>query len=685
MFKIGIDVGGTFTDFLVTDGSGTAKAYKTPSVPQQPAEAVFAGLTKIAGDRDESLRDFLAQVDVIVHGTTITTNAALTGKGAKTGLLTTRGFRDLLNMRRGVKESPYRRYNPPPQLVPRYMIESITERSNAEGQIVVPLAEDEVRAAARRFRELGVEAVAVCYLWSFFNPANEQRTAAIISEELPGVYVSLSSEMLPQIRVYERISTTTLNSYVGPLLSRYLSELTRRLGEHGFEGVLLIMQSNGGVMSPEMSARFAVNTLLSGPAGAPTAGGFYSGIHGIRDFITVDMGGTSFDACLVKNCEPAVTTEGTIGGYRVALPILDIHTIGAGGGSIAYVDAGGLLHVGPESAGADPGPVCYARGGSVPTVTDADLVLGYLDSDSFFGGEIKLDRQAAERAIREHVARPLKLDLITAAQGIYRVINANMAAALRVVSVQKGYDPREFALVVAGGAGPLHAVQIARELEIPSIIVPRESSVFCAAGMLLSDLKHDYVRTFTCDVTKVRPAEINVMFEEIEKAARATLECEGMADGRIIIQRSVDLRYIGQHNEVEVSLPEPHITAVSLGALAASFHARHDLLYGYSMTRAALELMNLRVRAVGLTDKPHFESLQATGHDMRNALKGYREAYFDNELLKTPVYDGLKLENGDKLVGPAIVEQPNTTLVLPTGYRLVCDAYSNYILSSLPT
>ncbi|HTW88515.1 MAG TPA: hydantoinase/oxoprolinase family protein, partial [Candidatus Binataceae bacterium] len=420
MFKIGIDVGGTFTDFLVTSPSGAARAYKSPSVPQDPAEGVFAGLAKIATDRGESLSDFLRQVEVIVHGTTITTNAALTGKGAKTGLLTTRGFRDLLNMRRGLKELPYVRYDPPAPLVPRYLIEPITERSSVEAEIVTPLAEDEVRSAARRLRELGVEAIAVCYLWSFFNPVNERRTAEIIREEIPGIYLSLSSEILPQIRVYERISTTTLNSYVGPLLSRYLGRLARRLEEEGFGGILLIMQSNGGVMSLEVSARFAVNTLLSGPAGAPTAGRFYSAVHGIDDFITVDMGGTSFDACLVRNREPAVTTEGAIGGYRVALPILDIHTVGAGGGSIAYVDDGGLLHVGPESAGAHPGPACYARGGTHPTVTDADLVLGYLDPDFFFGGEIKLDRAAAEAAIRKHVAAPLKLDLMTAAYGIYR-------------------------------------------------------------------------------------------------------------------------------------------------------------------------------------------------------------------------------------------------------------------------
>lgn len=682
MFKIGIDVGGTFTDFLVTEPSGAARAFKSPSVPRDPAEGVFAGLAKIAADRGESLHEFLKQVEVIVHGTTITTNAALTGKGAKTGLLTTRGFRDLLNMRRGLKELPYVRYNPPAPLVPRYMIEPITERSSVEAEVVTSLAEDEVRSAARRLSELGVEAVAVCYLWSFFNPVNERRTAEIIREEMPGVYLSLSSEILPQIRVYERISTTTLNSYVGPLLSRYLGRLTRRLEEDGFGGILLIMQSNGGVMSPEVSARFAVNTLLSGPAGAPMAGRFYSAVHGIDDFITVDMGGTSFDACLVKNREPAVTTEGAIGGYRVALPILDIHTVGAGGGSIAYVDSGGLLHVGPESAGADPGPACYARGGTAPTVTDADLVLGYLDPDFFFGGEIKLDREAAEGAIRKHVAAPLKLDLMTAAHGIYRVINANMAAALRVVSVEKGYDPREFALVVAGGAGPLHAVQIARELEIPTVIVPRESSVFCAAGMLLSDLKHDYVRTFTCDFMKLKPADINRAFEEIEKTACATLAQEGISDEKIRVQCSIDIRYIGQHNEVEVALPELHFTAESLGAIETNFQARHDALYGYSMPGAPLELINLRVRALGLTDKPRFESSPATGRHTSHALKGYREAYFDGGFARTPVYEGLKLENGNELIGPAIIEQPNTTLVVPNGYMMACDPYSNYILST---
>ena len=364
----------------------------------------------------------------------------------------------------------------------RSLTHVVEERVSVEGAVLTPLNESDVRTAARALKKEGVEAIAVSYLWSFRNPSHELRTREILAEEMPGTYVSLSTEILPQIRVYERHSTTALNAYVGPILTRYLSRLDKALAERGFKGSLLIMQSNGGVMSPEVAQRFASNTLLSGPAGAPGAGVFYGATHGFRNVITVDMGGTSFDVALVKDGVPSVTTDGVIGNDRIASPILDIHTIGAGGGSIARVATGGLLEVGPASAGAEPGPACYGRGGTKPTVTDADLVLGYIDSGAFHGGKLKLDTDAATRAIEEHVARPASMNVAKAADGIFQVINANMAAALNVVSVQRGYDPREFVLIVAGGAGPIHAAPIARDLEIPLVLIPRESSVFCAAG-----------------------------------------------------------------------------------------------------------------------------------------------------------------------------------------------------------
>src|SRR5262245_2043061 len=401
-FRVGVDVGGTFTDFLVSREGSSARVYKSSTTPENPAVGFFAGLEQAARDYDLSLQDFLDRVETIVHGTTITTNAVLTGTGARTGFLTTAGFRDVLNMRRGMKDRQFEKYSPPAPLVPRHLTHVARERVNVEGKVLTPLEEADVVAAARAFREAGVEAVAVSYLWSFRNPAHEQRTREILERELPGVYVSVSTEILPQIRVYERHSTTALNAYSGPILTRYLTRLERELENRGYKGTLLIMQSNGGVMSPEVAQRFASNTLLSGPAGAPGAGVFYGATHGFRNVITVDMGGTSFDVALVKDGHPTVTTDGVIGNDRIASPILDIHTIGAGGGSIARIATGGLLEVGPASAGAEPGPACYGRGGTLPTVTDADLVLGYIDSGSFHGGKLKLDVDASVRAIEEH-------------------------------------------------------------------------------------------------------------------------------------------------------------------------------------------------------------------------------------------------------------------------------------------
>ena len=679
--RIGVDVGGTFTDFLVVDEAGNAEIHKTSTTPDDPSIGFFRGLQKAAGRRGWQLDDFLQQVETIVHGTTITTNATLTGDGANTGFITTKGFRDVLNMRRGLKERQFEKYSPPPALVERSHIRAVEERINVSGDILTPLNEADVRSAAQYFRGEGIEAVAVSFLWSFRNPVHELRVKEILEQELPGIYVSLSTEILPQIRLYERNSTTALNAYVGPVLTRYISRLLSQLETRTFTGNLLIMQSNGGVMSPQVAQRFASNTLLSGPAGAPMAGVFYGNTHGFKNVITIDMGGTSFDVALVKDAEPGVTTEGMIGEHRIASPILDIHTIGAGGGSIAWIDRGGLLAVGPKSAGAAPGPACYGRGGTLPTVTDAQYVLGYLDPAYFEEGELQFDAGAARTAIDEHIAQPLSMDPVAAADGIYQLVNNNMAAALGVVSVERGYDPREFVLVVAGGAGPIHAAAIARELDIPLILIPRESSVFCAAGMLISDLKHDYVRTCAMDIDRVDTGQVNALFAEMTENARQTLESEAVSDERIEVKYSADLRYIGQFNEVEVPLPKgSELTDRSVRDLCAAFHSKHDSLYGYSMPDADVELINLRVTARGKTEKPAQEKHERSGADPNHALLGSRDAWFDDGFADTPVYDGLKLVNGNRVTGPAIVVQPTTTIIVPPDFALLCDEYNNYLM-----
>lgn len=677
--RVGVDVGGTFTDFLVADEDGSAEIYKTSTTPQDPSVGFFRGLEKAAEARGVSLGEFLTGIDTIVHGTTITTNATLTGDGAKVGFITTKGFRDVLNLRRGLKERQFEKYEPPAPLIPRERILVVDERVGPDGDIITPLDETDVIEAADAFRAMGVEAVAVSLLWSFRNPVHEERIGELLAEHLPGIYVSLSTEILPQIRVYERNSTTALNSYVGPVLTRYLSKLKRELGEHRYGGKLLIMQSNGGVLSPQVAERFASNTLLSGPAGAPMAGIYYGATHGLRNVITVDMGGTSFDVALVKDAKPAVTSEGTIGGYHIASPILDIHTIGAGGGSIAWVNSGGLLAVGPKSAGAEPGPALYGRGGDQPTVTDAQYVLGYLDPSHFEQGELNVDGDAAEAAIRDRIAGPLNMDLIEAADGIFQVVNHSMAAALEAVSVRRGYDPREFALIVAGGAGPIHAAAIARELEIPLLLIPRESSVFCAAGMLISDLKHDYVRTFATAMDNADVTEINRLFQDMTDRATETLREEGV--NRASIARGADLRYVGQFNEVEIPFDgSDALTPDDLEAITAKFHRQHDALYGYAMPGAEVELINLRVTGTGETTKPELTRQPPGAEDSEHARIGERRAYFRREFHQVPVYDGLALASGNRLDGPAIVVQPTTTIVVPPDFELRCDEFGNYLM-----
>ena len=677
-YRVGVDVGGTFTDFLVTDETGESRIYKTSTTPADPTTGFFRGIEKAAADYDLSPNEFLAQIESIVHGTTITTNAVLTGNGATTGFVTTKGFRDLLNMRRGLKEKQFERYAPPTQLVPRNRIKVVEERVDATGTIITPIFEDDVREAAKVFHHQGVKAVAVSYLWAFRNSQHEERTREILEQELPGVYISISTEILPQIRAYERHSTTALNAYVGPILTAYLLRLEEELNKRNFKGSLLIMQSNGGVMSPEVAQRFASNTLLSGPAGAPQAGVHYGSTHGFKNVITVDMGGTSFDIALIKDGIPSTSTEGSIGGHRIASPTLDIETVGSGGGSIAHIDSGGLLRVGPQSAGAEPGPACYGRGGIQPTVTDATHVLGYLN---FEGGELTLDSNAAWQAIEQHIANPLKVDVLSAAHGIYEVVSADMAAALEAVSVKRGYDPREFVLVVAGGAGPLHAGFIAKDLGIQLIQIPRESSVFCAAGMLISDLKHDYVHTYAQELTNVNLEEVAAIYQNIINQALATLAREGVPSDKAVIQHSADLRYLGQFNEVEVPcFAEGVYSHAQLEQLIEDFHHKHDSLYGYSMRESPVEMINLRVSLRGITPKPDSKTVPYHGENPSTAEIGVRQAYFDDGYLETPVYDGLQLFNGNLISGPAIVVQPTTTILVPPDFDLVCDEFNNYLM-----
>jgi len=684
-YKIGIDVGGTFTDFLLTSDDGRSEIYKVLSTPDDPSIGLMNGLGEMAKAKNLSLKDFAQQVKTIVHGTTVTTNAVLTRRGAKTGLLTTKGVRDALEMRRGIREEQYNnRYTNVAPLVPRYLRYPVEERLDYKGDVVVPIKMSGVFDAVELFKKEEVNAVAICFMNSFANSEHESVAAQIIKEELPEVYLTVSSTFLPSIRFYDRISTTVLNSYVGPILRDYMTSLIKKLKDAGFKGVLLIMQSNGGVVSPQVARDKAAVTLLSGPAAGPVAGVEYTSIQGYEDCITIDMGGTSFDAALIKDKTPLVTTEGEIDRLRISLPMLGIVTIGAGGGSIGWVDEGGLLRMGPQSAGSKPGPACYGLGGELPTCTDADLILGYLNENFFAGGKIQLYYDRAVKAIKEKIAEPLGMDLVEAAAGMYQVINVNMASGVREASVKRGHDPREFPLVIAGGAGPIHACMIARELEIPVMIIPKESSIFCAAGMLMSDLKHDFVKTYSTHLVNIDIKKFKRLFSSMEQEAKKLLKSENIPEESVEHVYSLDMRYVKQYHEGNVEISKKEIENGNIESISHKFHPEHDRLYGYSLEEeeTPVELINLRLRSKGKTVKPQFKQEKYLNSDPTTALKKRRKIFL---LQKkgydlVPVYDGHMLKYGNRVEGPAIIEQVNTTTFITPEYNVLCDKFGSYTM-----
>ncbi|WP_300457649.1 hydantoinase/oxoprolinase family protein [Desulfobacula sp.] len=688
IFKIGIDVGGTFTDFLLMDNKGNSDIFKVLSSPEDPSIAVMKGLNQMARKKGISLTSFLGKIEIIVHGTTVTTNAVLTGNVSRTGLMTTKGFRDALQMRRGIREELYNnKYLPPVPIVPRHLRFPVLERMDYAGNLVTQIDETDVIKGIDLFKDQDIEAVAVCFMHSYANSTHEDKAKEMIRKHMPDAYLSVSSSVLPQIRFYDRVSTTVLNAAVGPILKGYLSRLAARLLENRFSGIFLIMQSNGGVTTPEAVTELAASTLLSGPAAAPMAGIAYAELHGQKSFITVDMGGTSFDAALIKDAQPIVTMDGKVNRMALALPMMEINTIGAGGGSIAWIDEGGLLRMGPQSAGAYPGPVCYGLGGKAPSCSDANLILGYLSADFFAGGTMKLDKPAAEAAIQQTVATPMKMDLVEAAYGMYHIMNVNMASAIREISVQRGFDPRDFLLVCGGGAGPIHAAMIALELEISKILIPKESSIFCAAGMLLSDLKHDFVRSFhtSFSAEHIEKHHWLSLVKNLEAEGKKILSNENIPEKKRRFQFCLDLRYIGQYHEVSVPIEIEDIKALKFKKMADRFHAEHNRLYGYDLKdeETAVELVNIRMTAIGTTDKPAFRKESFAGRDASPALKGKRNVFIPSKMnfASIDIYDGNKMGFGNHVSGPVIIEQKNTTIFVPSMFEIECDEYGSFMMT----
>ncbi len=682
-YRIGIDVGGTFTDLVLAAPDGRLVLDKHPTTPHDQSVGVLGGLALLAAREGTSREALLGATDLIVHGTTTADNTMIEMSGATTGLVTSDGHRDEIEIRRGYKEDIWDpALAPPPPICPRRRRYGVPERLDFEGNVVVPLDEAAVRRALRRMKLQGVESLAVVFLFSFVNPAHERRVREIAAEELPGAMVSLSHEVMPSAPEFERTSTTLVNAYVGPRIGRYLGALEARLREAGFRGELLVMQSNGGVMPGGYVAEKAVAVMGSGPAGGVTGAAAVAGAAGVRDFISVDMGGTSYDVCLVRGGAPEVKAGWNWHHrYLIGLPMVDVQSVGAGGGSIARV-VSGALHVGPESAGAQPGPVCYGRGGVEPTVTDANLVLGYLNPATFCGGAMRLDVEAAHAAIGARVARPLGIPVVEAADAVVRLVNANMANAVRKISARRGIDPRPLTLVVFGGNGAVHAGMQAAELGIRRILVPKLAPAFSALGLLLTDHVVDAMRSYITPVGRADLARVNVLLAEMEAAARAALTThDGRRPRRLRLERMAALCYPGQTFDMPVALAvrNGQVTARVLANTVEQFHRLHEELHTYACRDEEPILRALRLKAVAVEDKPALP--RAPRKAAGPARLGARRAFFRGRFVATPRYDGARLVPGQAILGPAIVEEPFTTVVVYPGQRATVDTFGNYAIT----
>ena len=679
MYRIGIDVGGTFTDFVLVRRDGSIRLSKSPTTPRDQSEGVLIGIEQLARGEHLTLGELLAETSVIVHGTTTADNTMIEMSGAVTGLITTQGHRDEIELRRGFKEDIWDpALPPPPPIAQRRRRIGVPERLDYEGTVVVALDDAAVRAALRRLKALGTESLAVVFMFSFINPQHERRVREIAAEECPGMSVSLSHEVMPSAPEFERTSTTLVNAYVGPKIERYLGRLVEHLRAAGFGHELLVMQSNGGIMTPEYIVRRPVTVLSSGPTGGVIAACTVARAAKTEDFVCADMGGTSYDVCLIRGGQPEVKAGWNWHHrYLVGLPMVDVQSIGAGGGSITSVVAGSL-QVGPRSAGAEPGPICYGRGGTAPTVTDANLLLGYLNPDDFCGGAMRLKTEGVREAIAEHVGRPLRLDPIQAAHGVYRLVNANMANAIRRVSAQRGVDPRALTMVVYGGNGPVHATAQAEELGIKTVLVPKTSPAFSALGLLLSDHLVDEMRAYITPVGRADVNRVNGLFAQMEDAARAVLAARVGTRKRIEIHRFANLCYPGQTFDIAVPVAarNGHLTGRELSATVERFHRLHEELHTYASRDEEPILRSLRLTAVGVTDKPQIPTYGRS--TARPPIKGRRKAFFDGRFVVTPLYDGPAMRAGQRVKGPAIIEEPFTTIVLHPRQEAALDRHGTY-------
>lgn len=684
-YRIGIDVGGTFTDLICVTPDGSVVLDKTPSTLDDQSTGVMNGLGQLADRFGLTLSEFCGELEIVVHGTTTGDNTMIEMNGAPTGLLVTEGHRDEIELRRCHKEEIWDPSAPGPIPIARRRNRiAIPQRTNFEGRTLLPLDEAAVRAGVQRLRALGVRSIAVMYLFSFVNPTDELRTREIILEEFPDVEsITLSHEVMPRGPEFERVSTTLVNAYLAPKLARYIGNLQDKLRGTGYSGPLLIMQSTGGVMPPDYVARRAVSVLASGPTGGVMGATVAARLAGIDDFVAVDMGGTSYDLCLVRHGAPEIKTDWNWRyRYYIGMPMVDVQSVGAGGGSIARVRQGALL-VGPESAGSTPGPVCYGRGGTRPTVTDADVVLGYLPAEGFAAGRMRLDVDAAREAIRREVAEPLGIDVVDAAWGIERIVNANMANATRRVLAGHGADPRELALIAYGGNGAVHAWAIAPELDIARILVPKAAPAFSALGVLVADYKVDVVRSYVSPLSQVDVAHVRTLLGELLEEARKELAPADLPDDAISYDLYVQMCYPGQNFDMSVPVPEgTALTNATLLDLAERFHDLHLRDRGFCFRANQPIVRGVRIVGRGETPTPRRLAEPGPITDPEAARKGTRAAYFGEGFCDTPVYDGTVLAAGTTINGPALIEEPFTVIVVPPTMQAQLDELGNYVLTA---
>jgi len=683
-YRVTVDTGGTFSDFVYLDeDTGAVSISKVPSTPDDPSRAILAGIDMLLAKAVRA-----DDISYFCHGTTVGTNALLEGKGVKTGLLVTEGFRGIYPV--GEQARPYGApifdvmYDKPPLLVPASLTGEVKERVDFRGNVLRPLDEAALRETVRKLAAQKIESLAVCLLFSFLHPEHEARVRQIVREEMPECSISLSSDIMPQIREYHRLSTTVINAYLQPILAHYIAQLDRRLNEAGITTrQKYIMQSNGGMASFGTAARKAVTTVLSGPAGGVTAGAYACRMTGFPNIITFDMGGTSCDVALIKDGEPFVASRGKIEGRDLAVPMMDINTVSAGGGTIAKIDRFGVLQVGPESAGAMPGPACYSRGGDMPTITDCNLVMGHLSEDNFLGGKMRLDTAAAWQAVENKIAQPLGMGVPEAAEGIARIIDVKMEEAIKAISTMRGHDLRDFMLLAFGGAGPVHAGRIARDLGMAGMIVPLYPGVFSAIGLIMSDVKHDYIQSKMAPLTEVKAEYVNGMFARLEDLASDELREDGFASAAIRIQRSLDMRYAGQG--YEITMPCDDVLGTGAPAtLRVQFDEQHRTMFGHSAPEQAVEIVSYRLRGVGRVPPVEMPKFKPTGAALSDALRETRRVRFDGEDVACPVYQREKLDVGLTFEGPAILDQFDCTTVIYAGQTARVDEWKNLIVTGEP-